>query len=166
MKQTNNCTLMSFEKEHIHPGLDSNLSRYCCIQQKCPKSTDPVTNKVLSFPLWFDFFSIPQMTHIFLFKPNRLSLLAWNWWCRCAAGVFYLSSREKLWKRVLLQTCPLTCHPHSFNRGVIHCYKSHGSLNRAPETPLPFLIRVVSLHLYSVCKINGTGSSAQVDIWL
>lgn len=63
-------------------------------------------------------------------------------------------------------SCPLTRHPHSPKRGVILCHKSLGSLNHTPDTLLPFLITVVSLHLYSIRKINGPVYSAQVDILL
>lgn len=51
-------------------------------------------------------------------------------------------------------------------QGVILCHKSPGSLNHTPDTLLPFLITVVSLHLYSIREINGPGYSTQVDILL
>lgn len=63
-------------------------------------------------------------------------------------------------------SCPLTHHPHSPKRGVILCHKSLRSLNHTPDTLLPFLITVLSLHLYSIREINGTGYSTQVDILL
>lgn len=63
-------------------------------------------------------------------------------------------------------SCPLTRHPHGPKRGVILCHKSLGSLNHTPDTLVPFLITVVSLHLYSIREINGTGYSTQVDILL
>ncbi len=65
--------------------------------------------------------------------------------------------------------CKLSCDTpptHSPKRGVIPCHKSLGSLNHTPDVLLPFLITVVSLHLYSIREINGPGYSAQVHtLW-
>lgn len=80
--------------------------------------------------------------------------------------MFAPSSKGRTVERAFFASRPLTRHPHGPKRGVMLCHKSLGSLNRTPDTLLPFLITVVSLHLYSIREINGPEYSAQVDILL
>ena len=80
--------------------------------------------------------------------------------------MFALSTKGRTMERALFASCPLTRHPHSPKQGVILHHKSLGSLNHTPDTLLPFLITVVSLHLYSIREINDPGYSTQVDTLL
>lgn len=103
-------------------------------------------------------------------KQDKLPFLHWLgllfWLEIYDAEVQQGCTTGKSVERAFFASCPLTRHPHRPKRGVILCHKSLGSLNHTPDTLLPFLITVVSLHLYSIREINGLGYSTQVDILL
>lgn len=125
-----------------------------------PIFTDPF----LFFQVWLLMYStnktnFPSHTGSALSFGLKFTIL------RCSRGVSPEYQRENGGKGIFA-SCPLTRHPHGPKRGVILCHKSLGSLNHTPDTLLPFLITVVSLHLYSIREINGTGYSSQVDILL